>query len=42
MISAKVTIELFPDEDSQWALISLDSPDDPHLILAEANLRHWV
>jgi uncharacterized protein YjbI with pentapeptide repeats len=36
MISSKITIELFPAEGRQWASITLDGADDPHLVLAEA------
>ena len=35
MISAKITIELFPAEGKQWALVSLEGEDEPTLVLAE-------
>src|SRR5687767_639225 len=35
MISAKITIELFPAEGKQWALVSMEGTDEPTLILAE-------
>ena len=35
MISSKITIELYPAEGRQWAFVTLEGQDDPHLILAE-------
>jgi hypothetical protein len=36
MTTATVTIQLYTAEGRQWATVTLESPDDPHLVLAEA------
>ena len=36
MISSKITIDLYPAEGRQWAVVAIDGSDDPHLTMAAA------